>query len=501
MIILYCNVEEVISIPIQQKDSELVLGLITTVGTEMDNVIKDIKDQLAFFRYTVEEISVSQEIISQFENEKPKFSSEYERISHYMDLGNKIRNESNDASILMKGVSRFIYQKRDKDSKQNVQPRKRVAYIINSIKHPEEVEFLRDTYGYGFHLIGVTSNYKRRIKYLTERKGLNKEQAKELLMRDENEEIKQGQHTQDAFQLADYFINVTEDSDQTYNSVERLIDLLFGNPFISPNFDEYAMFMAYASSLRSADLSRQVGAVICKNNEILSMGANDCPKFGGGLYWPVLEAHGKYVDAPNGRDYMLGYDSNKFEQKKIIKNLLNAFEIPINDDAIDKVKQAGIGDLTEYGRVVHGEMEALLSCSRNNISCRDATLYVTTFPCHNCAKHIIAAGIKRVVYIEPYPKSKAFDFYKAEISDEYDDKKVFFEPFTGVGPRRFNDLFAVSSIRWYSKKRKDKQGKKLERKREEAELRNPILPFHYMDSELLALLAFEDATVATKGEN
>lgn len=38
--------EEVISIPIQQKDSELVLGLITTVGTEMDNVIKDIKDQL-----------------------------------------------------------------------------------------------------------------------------------------------------------------------------------------------------------------------------------------------------------------------------------------------------------------------------------------------------------------------------------------------------------------------------------------------------------------------
>ena len=225
--------EEVISIPIQQKDSELVLGLITTVGTEMDNVIKDIKDQLAFFRYTVEEISVSREIISQFENEKPKFSSEYERISHYMDLGNRIRNESNDASILMKGVSRFIYQKRDKDSEQNVQPRKRVAYIINSIKHPEEVEFLRDTYGYGFHLIGVTSNYKRRIKYLTERKGLNKEQAKELLMRDENEEIKQGQHTQDAFQLADYFINVTEDSDQTYNSVERLIDLLFGNPLMS----------------------------------------------------------------------------------------------------------------------------------------------------------------------------------------------------------------------------------------------------------------------------
>ncbi len=488
-----------IDISIYQKDSELVLGIITTVGTEIDNVIKDIKNQLSLFNYSVEEISVSKEIISQFEVKPPTFSTEYDRISHYMDLGNKIRNESQDASILMKGVSKFIYQKRNKDSYENALPRKRVAYIINSIKHPAEVDFLRDTYGYGFYLIGVTSTYKRRIEFLKTRKGLDETKAKELLKRDENEEIKQGQHTQDAFQLSDYFINITEDSDKTYNSIERLIDLLFGNPFISPNFDEYAMFMAYASSLRSADLSRQVGAVICKNNEILSMGANDCPKFGGGLYWPILK-DGKYVDIPGGRDYMLGYDSNKKEQEKIINNILNAFDIPINDDSVKKIKDAGIGDLTEYGRVVHGEMEALLTCSRNNISCRNASLYVTTFPCHNCAKHIIAAGIKHVIYIEPYPKSKAFDFYKAEITDVYDENKVFFEPFTGVGPRRFNDLFAVSSIHWYSKKRKDNKGNKLEWKREDAELRNPILPFNYIDFEKSALLAFEDVKVANKGD-
>ena len=85
--------EEVISIPIQQKDSELVLGLITTVGTEMDNVIKDIKDQLAFFRYTVEEISVSREIISQFENEKPKFNRAYKvklEAAYQMNTANKL---------------------------------------------------------------------------------------------------------------------------------------------------------------------------------------------------------------------------------------------------------------------------------------------------------------------------------------------------------------------------------------------------------------------------
>lgn len=479
------------------KDSELVLGLITTVGTDIEDVIKDITNQLSFFNYKTEVINVSKDIISQFDaSNVTEFSSEFERINHYMDLGNKIRKEVGDSSILMKGVARSIYLKRQLDTNGFAQPRKRTAYIIKSIKHPDEVEFLRDTYGDGFHLIGVTSSRERRIKYLIERKGISEEQARTLLLRDENEDIKQGQHTRDAFQHADYFISITEDKDLTYNSVSRLIDLLFGDPFISPNFDEYAMFMAYASSLRSADLSRQIGAVIAKNNEILSMGANDCPKVGGGLYWPVLGEHGKYEDEVDGRDYMRGEDSNKIEQNKIIESLLNAFGLENSPENIAKVKNAGIGDLTEYGRVVHGEMEALLSCARNNISCRDATLYATTFPCHNCAKHIIAAGIKRVVYIEPYPKSKAFQFYTAEISSKKEDKKVSFEPFTGVGPQRFTDLFAISSTRWYARKRKDKQGKKIEWKRENAELRNPISLLNYLNAEESALVNFEEETTA-----
>ena len=205
------------------------------------------------------------------------------------------------------------------------------------------------------------------------------------------------------------------------------------------------------------------------------------------------------MDVPNGRDYTLGYDYNKKEQQQIITNLLAEFHMEVTDENVRKAKNSGIGDLTEYGRVVHGEMEALLSCARNNISCRGATLYATTFPCHNCAKHIIAAGIKRVVYIEPYPKSKAFDFYKVEISDSIEsEEKVVFQPFTGVGPQRFIDLFSVSSTRWYAKTRKDKDGKKLDWKKEEAELRNPSILFNYLDAEQAALLSFEDETVAKK---
>ena len=212
---------------------------------------------------------------------------------------------------------------------------------------------------------------------------------------------------------------------------------------------------------------------------------------------PIPGKYGEYIDEPDGRDYVRGEDSNKIEQSKIISNILANLKLDNTEENITCIKKAGIGDLTEYGRVVHGEMEALLSCARNNISCRGATLYATTFPCHNCAKHIIAAGIKRVVYIEPYPKSKAFQFYTAEISDAVPDrKKVVFEPFVGVGPQKFIDLFAISSTRWYTKKRKDKNGKRIEWKRDEAELRSSANLLNYLDAEETALLNFEDEIVA-----
>ena len=317
-------------------NSELVLGLITTVGTDVEEIISNIKDHLKKFDYTTEIITVSKDILSQFTKEKAP-DDEYERINFYMDLGNKIRSKAGDNAILMKGVASKLYNKRV-ETVGALEPRSRIAYIIKSIKHPDEVTFLRDTYGDGFHLIGITSNYIKRLDYLVERKNIIDEKAKMLLERDSNESVAHGQHTQDAFQHSDYFINVTDSSAQIQHNVSRLLDLLFGDPFITPSFDEYAMFMAYVSSLRSADLSRQIGAVIAKDNEILATGANDCPKVGGGLYWPIKDENGKYEDIEKGRDYTLGYDSNKRAQKTIIEKILKNLGLDNNEENIKKIK-------------------------------------------------------------------------------------------------------------------------------------------------------------------
>lgn len=120
-----------------------------------------------------------------------------------------------------------------------------------------------------------------------------------------------------------------------------------------------------------------------------------------------------------------------------------------------------------------------MMCSRNNISSRDAELYCTTFPCHACAKLIVASGVKKVIYIEPYPKSKTFDYFNDSVvqGDVYDVKiqkeaamvenKVIFRPFYGVGPRKFVQLFSYqkpskSNNISLMKLRKDTNGKTID---------------------------------------
>ena len=474
------------------KYGELIIGIITTVGAYKQQLIDDLKDSLRKFEYDVEILSVTSEVIDGLMKDKPTFINEATRINYYMNAGNSIRDNASDNKILMRGIINKIYASRSGDEKGKI-PGQKKAYIIDSIKHPDEVEILRDIYKDAFFLIGFTGDYEKRKSYLVTKKGLNESQAKEILARDEHEELAYGQHVRDAFQMADFFIMDSDNNNCCVNAVNKFVDLIFGSPFITPSFEEYAMFMAFASSLRTADLSRQVGAVVAKNNEVLASGTNDCPKFGGGLYWSEKDSNGCYVDEDNGRDYKLNYDPNKEQQAKIVMHILKSFKLDENDVNVQKIKDSGIGDLTEFGRGVHGEMEALLFCARNNISCRGADMYVTTFPCHNCAKHIIAAGIKKVVYIEPYPKSKALEFYQNEIcmsNNGANKEKVLFKMFEGVGPQRFQDLFCMSSTRLYKRKRKDSAGKIVDWKRENAVPRYVVPLFNYIDMEMMEVMRY-----------
>jgi len=101
-------------------------------------------------------------------------------------------------------------------------------------------------------------------------------------------------------------------------------------------------------------------------------------------------------------------------------------------------------NIIEFGRAVHAEMAAICYAAKIGVSLKGAYLYCTTFPCHECARHIVASGVKRVVYIEPYPKSRVRELYPDSISIDKNgaDSHVGFVPFVGVSPRLYLRLFS-----------------------------------------------------------
>jgi deoxycytidylate deaminase len=469
---------------------ELIIGLVAPVGVDLNQVQDILKFHLSQYQYSTRIIQLSS-LIKNISGLSIKLIAEPEdkRIDSYMTAGNEARLTTNRGDIITAlGIQSINVQR------SNEAPISQTAHIFRSIKHPDEVQTLRNVYGDGFYLLGISSSKSCRLKYL-KGKGISRKRATKLIARDESEEMKFGQHTREAFHLADCFVNI--DDTNFCDQVGRFLDLIFGKPFLTPTKDEYSMFLAFASSLRSGDLSRQVGAVITSPfGEIISTGANDVPSPGGGLYW---------TDDGNNdfRDFKRGFDANEKQRNDIIINIMKKFEKePLSDDElIEKGKSlfqdTRILDITEYGRAVHAEMEAIISCARSGVSPRNGTLYCTTFPCHNCAKHIVAAGLSNVVFIEPYPKSLASQLHSDAIllfNEEHlkeKDQKVVFRPFVGIGPRRYIDFFSMKLSSGYSLVRKEK-GKIVDWQRNKSQVRVPLNAISYIDKEISLMAEIND---------
>lgn len=497
------------------EDSELVIGLIAPIGTDLEVIRTTLQTQLEQAGYAVFVIRLTEQVIPRVASVDQYPPDDFgARVTALMDAGDAARKDSGDNGILALGATRVIGGWRDWCSQDTSQDRRRRAYIVSSLKHPAEVETLRMIYPEGFYLIAVHEDPDDRLTRLTKTKGVSESKATALMERDQDGHARFGQRVAAAFHLADFFVRVDGRpgcETRLTNSLCRIIDLMFGHPYLTPTFDEFAMFMAFAASLRSADLSRQVGAVVTKNEQILSTGANDCPMLGGGLYWPKVNPESGLVeDVPEGRDFTRGQDSNAVARRDIMDSVIAEAKKLTNDSEklasfTEAIERGRIRDLTEYGRVVHAEMEAMLSCARAGISIKDATLHGTTYPCHNCAKHLIAAGIRRVVYIEPYPKSKALEFHNEALEEGFPSEgdaaaKVLFEPFVGVGPRRFFDLFSISLGSGSSISRKDgESGKSVTFTLESAKLRLQMLPNSYLDVEGEATDAFEQYAKQREG--
>ena len=72
-----------------------------------------------------------------------------------------------------------------------------------------------------------------------------------------------------------------------------------------------------------------------------------------------------------------------------------ALSKPRGTELFKKVRNSKIKSIVEFSRAIHAEMHAIITASQTaGERGRDGSLYITTYPCHNCARHIIVAGIK-----------------------------------------------------------------------------------------------------------
>lgn len=475
---------------------ELVFGLAAAVGTPLDFFASRLDETLRRRGYQVETIRLSSlmEAFRLNTRPPPDGAKEYERLQSLMTRGDELRKKLKRGDILALCAAAQINSKRSTPETQL--PGK--AFILRQLKHPDEVYRLRQIYGDGFHLLGLYAPTDSRRKNLIEM-GMTENQTGALIQRDEDEGLEFGQKLRDTFHLADAFVKVlgSQDQDETQKQLQRFVDLLFGSKIETPTKDEFGMSLAQAGALRSSSLSRQVGAaILTKGGEILSIGTNEVPSFGGGLYWG---------DGYDKRDHRVGQDSSDAMKRQILLEILETIVPGWTDlstatqkkklaKSLKRLEGSRLMGLTEFGRAVHAEMEAISAAARLGAPIKDAILYTTTFPCHVCTKHIVAAGISRVVFIEPYPKSLAYELHSDSVAvegalggDTPDVPRVIFEPFVGISPRRYSDLFSIRTREGRSVRRKDAAGRPLEGALGlEGGLRLQMSPFSYLIQEGLA---------------
>ncbi|PKL50340.1 MAG: cytidine deaminase [Candidatus Riflebacteria bacterium HGW-Riflebacteria-2] len=136
-----------------------------------------------------------------------------------------------------------------------------------------------------------------------------------------------------------------------------------------PDWDTYFLRIAQLVAQRSTCLRRQVGAVIVRDNRLLATG---------------------YNGAPN--------------------NVAHCFQLP--GGCLREARKIPSGERQELCRGLHAEQNAILQAAAFGVSLKGGDCYCTHQPCITCAKMLINAGIKRVVFLGDYPDELSLEMLK-----------------------------------------------------------------------------------------
>ena len=235
-------------------------------------------------------------------------------------------------------------------------------YVIDSIRHPAEVEALRRAGG-GFRLLWIDADEATRVERLRLRGRGGDPVTLDTLRSLEGRELASddpaAQQLLAVRALADFQLRNDGDLAGLHAALQAVLERSLH--FERPGWDDYFMSIARMVASRSNCVKRKVGAVIARDRRIISTGYNGTPRG---------TRNCNEGGCPRCNSFAQG------------------------------------GTRLEECLCSHGEENAITQAAYHGVSIRAATLYSTFCPCLTCTKMIINAGIEEVVFNADYPLSE-----------------------------------------------------------------------------------------------
>lgn len=283
---------------------------------------------------------------------------------------------------------------------------------IDAIRNPYEAMFLKDRYR-AFYLMAVStddSDRCSRLRNLTSEELANLDAIEYAQKMKYPQEVFYHQSIESCIEYAGIHVYNPDIKNGKYYALTKqlvkYISLIIHPGLITPSHIERCMQLAYNTKFNSGCLSRQVGAVVTREDfSIQSVGWNDVPK---GQIPCLLRDSVSYCQ---NKDYE-SYSDFEIENKEFsnaiekinyyTKNKLYGRCMPY---CFKDVYNSITGERNQvYTRSLHAEENAFLQISKyGGTQIKNGNLFTTASPCELCAKKAYQLGIKNIYYINPYP--------------------------------------------------------------------------------------------------
>lgn len=292
--------------------------------------------------------------------------------------------------------------------------------VIDAIRNPFEAQYFQQRYA-NFFLFSVNTPNDERVKHLRKSHkfsdaAIERLDAKEYPKKLSGNDVFTSQNIQRCIELADVHINNPKRDEYDHadmaSQVAWYVALIMHPGLVTPTAMERGMQLAYVAKLNSGCISRQVGAVVTDQHySVKAVGWNNAPM--GQV--PCNLRTVKDLRTATGGDHEVKFsvyertnqvfrrvfqESHTRETEKTANKLGLPYSYCFKDlqNEVDGEKNQ------VHTRSLHAEENAFLQITKyGGVSVNDGILFTTASPCELCSKKAYQLGIKKVIYVDPYP--------------------------------------------------------------------------------------------------